>query len=135
MGFNQLWGVGKDNRSTISPITTDTGTAVKNYVVGTTTEATALATQRLLFIYISLSMKQDIAGTATGQFFNVLIDSKTIVSYAPSGSNQVDWQVSEVIPVDIEAVNSRIILEFGCSGEGGDYGVVSRIRTYGLAID
>jgi len=111
-------------------------TAVYNYAATETINSTALAgLLKVIAVQFSVAMKQDVAGTATAPYLNLFIDEKPVATIAPSPSNQTDWFVNEIVPLDIYTnPQSTFRFAYAPGTEGGDYGIVASFKVYAIEI-
>jgi len=136
MVVDNINGVSRIERVSAATRIFEVASNVYNFTTSTQTNSTNLAPLlRVVAVQFSVSMKQDVAGTATAPFINLFIDEHAIATITPSGANQTDWFQTDIVPVDIlTSPLSRFRFEYALAAETGDYGVQASFKVVTIEI-
>jgi len=126
-----LLGAGRDPSYRTTPNIQDTGVVNEDIAIGSTETHTLSFTslQRLASVQVSISPSSAggvPSGAIVGGFVNIRVDGQIIASYTLPSSNNWGYAISEIIPLNVEVLNSTVKLEIG-SASGTSYNVFLRL--------
>lgn len=134
------FGVGRSPSYVGNPTTFDTGVINEDIDVtgGVDTHTIDLGAkyQRLMAVWVSLSRNEAGGvpfGSIVGGKCDIELDGKTIASFSLPSSNEWGFQINEIIPLNVEVLNSKLELKIGAAS-GGSYNVFLRMKAFTIPV-